>query len=75
VKEDGVEGTQVQLVISAYAEKTTPREIELYGSAVKFLSYWFMKQDGVMNKGTPELFDEFKQNVCAAMAAGSQGTG
>ena len=66
---------QVTLVISAKADNTTQQELETYGSAVSFLAYWFEKQDGVMGQDTPALFDEFKDNVCRAMAAGTKGTG
>lgn len=70
-----VPGTNVQLVISAWDERTSPKDIEMYGACVKFFTYWLAKQDGVMGKDTEALFDEFKMNVCKAMAAGTQGTG
>lgn len=66
---------KVQLSISAYGDRTSPYEIHLYGSGVKFFAYWFTKQDGVMGKDTEALFDELKENVCKAMAAGTKGTG
>jgi hypothetical protein len=68
-------GIDVKLIISAYGDITTANEIELYGAAVKYLAFWFMKQDGVNGKDTEALFEEFKENVCKAMAAGAQGTG
>lgn len=64
----------VQLTISAFAERTPPVEIELYGSAVKFLTYWMVKQNGCGGKDTEALFEELKSNVCKAMAAGTEGT-
>jgi hypothetical protein len=66
---------KITLTISAYEETTTQDEIDVYGSGVKFFSYWFAKQDGVMGKDTEALFEEFRQNVCKAMAAGTEGTG
>lgn len=66
---------KVSLNISAYGDRTTANEVEIYGAGVKFFAYWLMKQDGVMGKDTEKLFDELKQNICTAMAAGTEGTG
>lgn len=64
-----------RLCISAKADITPPEELQLYGAGVKFFAYWLTKQDGVLGMDTPALFDELKQNICKAMAAGTQGTG
>lgn len=68
-------GTTVQLSITAYGGKTTDQELEMYKQSVKYMAYWFTKQNGALGKDTPELFDEYKTNICKAMAAGTQGTG
>ena len=66
---------KVALSISAYGDSTSASEVELYGSAVKFIAYWLMKQDGVGGQDTGQLLKEFNSNVCIAMAAGTEGTG
>jgi len=69
------EPLRVQLTISAWGETTTDEDIAVYGSAVKFMAIWLMKQDGAMGKDTEALLNEFKHNVCTAMRVGVQGTG
>jgi len=71
----GDDGVKIQLTISAYEERTTPQEIQMYGAAVKFMTYWLIKQDGVMGKDTGALLDEFKENICLAMRGGAGGQG
>lgn len=71
----GDERARIQLQISAYNDKTTEKEIAMYGSAVKFMAYWLTKQDGVMGKDTGALLDEFKSNICKAMRGGAGGQG
>lgn len=71
----GDDGVTIQLQISAYSEKTTDKEIQMYGAAVKFMTYWLVKQDGVMGKDTGQLLDEFKENICLAMRGGAGGQG
>lgn len=71
----GDEGVSVQLKISAYGETTTDKDIQMYGAAVKFMTYWLIKQDGVMDKDTGMLLDEFKENICLAMRGGAGGQG
>ena len=68
-------GTQVRLTITAYGESTTDQELEMYKQSVKFMAYWFTKQNGAMGSDTPALFDEYKNNICLAMAAGTKGSG
>ena len=67
--------TKVELNISAYADRAPANELQLYAAGIKFFAYWFEKQDGSNGNDTEALFEEFKTNVCAAMAAGSQGNG
>lgn len=69
------EAVNVKLSITGYGNLSPPNEIELYGAGVKFFSYWFAKQSGALGMDTEALFEEFKQNVCKAMAAGTKGTG
>jgi hypothetical protein len=65
---------KVPLTITCYNEITPDSEIEMYGSAVKYLTYWMAKQDGAGGLDTPALFEELKRNVCLAMAVGCKGS-
>lgn len=55
------------LRVSAHENITSDEDWKTYASCVSFMAYWFEKQNGANGKETPELFDEFKENVCEIM--------
>ena len=65
----------VKLTVTCYGESTPPGEMQIYGSAVKFLAYWIEKQTGAMDATSEDLFEELKSNVCKAMMGETKGTG
>lgn len=52
-------------------DDTPTEELEVYAEAVYFMAYWFEKQDGAAGRGTAEMFDQFRENVCVVMAKGA----
>lgn len=64
----------VPLKIAAFGSHTTPEQIQTYVAAVQFVAWWLEKQDGAAGLDTGQLFDQFKDNVCAIMARGATKT-
>ena len=54
------------LAITGYPD-TKPEMTQQYAACVRFMAAWLAQQDGADGKGTRELFDEFKSQVCIVM--------
>jgi len=56
-------------------DKTNAENLQTYCEAAQFMAQWFTAQDGAGGKESPELFDEFRANVCELMKSGAAGNG
>ena len=62
------------LIVTGYPD-TKPEMVDQYTACTVFMAAWLAQQDGANGMGTPELFDEFKANVCMVMKGDPGGTG
>lgn len=61
------------LAITGYPD-TKPEMTQQYAACVRFMAMWLTQQNGADGKSTPELFDEFKSQVCIVMKGTPGGT-